>query len=265
VGGGRTRVLRQAQDERIEGMNQIAMTVAPMQERDLDEVLALEQVSFTEPWTRKMFLGELRGNAFATNLVARAGEAGYDHDIPARTLLGYVMFWVVFEEIHLMNLAVRPEVRRRGIAARLVQRVLWEGAARGAQVALLEVRASNTAAIALYHRLGFIIKDIRRGYYDHPREDAVIMVLEKGEDTMLSENPAILEVVRKEAPEFKTLEEAHQRLEAQLAELTKFHVLTPEEEMRKKQIQLKKLATKDKMAEIILVFKRTKPLTTGRS
>jgi ribosomal-protein-alanine N-acetyltransferase len=239
--------------------------LTPMQESDLDEVLALEQACFHEPWTRKMFLGELRGNAFATNLVLRAGEAGYGDGIPGGALLGYVMFWVVFEELHLMNLAVSPEVRRRGIATRLIRHALSVGAARGAKTALLEVRASNAAAIAMYQQLGFIKKDVRRGYYENPREDAVIMTWEKGGDTMLSEDPVILELVRKEHPEFKALEETHQRLEDQLAELTKLHILTPEEEMRKKHIQFEKLAAKDKMAEIVRLVKRNRLMSAGQS
>lgn len=239
--------------------------MAPMQEDDLDEVLALEQASFTEPWTRKMFLGELRGNAFATNLVLRAGAAECGAGIPEGALLGYVMFWVVFEELHLMNLAVRPEIRRRGIATHLIRHALSVGTARGAKTALLEVRASNAAAISMYQQLGFIKKDVRRGYYEHPREDAVIMIWEKGGDTMLSEDPAILELVRKEHPEFKTLEETHHRLEDQLAELTKLHILTPEEEMRKKHIQFEKLATKDKMAVIVHLFKRNRLTSAGQS
>jgi ribosomal-protein-alanine N-acetyltransferase len=239
-------------------------TLAPMQEGDLDEVLELEQASFTEPWTRNMFLGELRGNAFATNLVVRAGDAPGRTGFSIGRLLGYVMFWVVFEELHMMNLAVRPEARRLGIGRRLVRHALSVGELRGARTALLEVRASNAAAIALYQDVGLVKKDVRRGYYDHPREDAVIMVLEKGGDTMLSEDPATLELLRKENPVFKTLEATHHQLEAQLAELAKLHVLTPEEEMRKKHIQLEKLAAKDKMAEIVRVFKQNRTLSAGR-
>lgn len=247
-------------------MEERGLTLAPMQESDLYEVMELEESSFTEPWTRKMFLGELRGNAFATNLVARAAEdvpggAGFSSGM----LLGYVMFWVVFEELHMMNLAIRPEARRLGIGRRLVRHALSVGELRGARTALLEVRASNEAAIALYQDLGFVKKDVRRGYYDHPREDAVIMVLQKGGDMMLSEDPATLESIRKENPVFKTLEDTHHQLEAQLAELAKLHVLTPEEEMRKKHIQLEKLAGKDKMAEIVRVFKHNRTLSTGRS
>lgn len=231
--------------------------LAPMQESDLDEVLVLEQRSFSEPWTRKMFLGELHGNAFATNLVLRADK-----------LLGYVMFWVVFEELHIMNLAVLPEVRRQGLGTALVRYVLTAAAAHGARMALLEVRASNVSAITMYRRLGFVQKSVRKGYYNHPREDAVIMMrelLEKGGHTMLSEDPAILDLVRKEHPEFRTLEETHQRLEHQLAELTKLHFLTPEEEQRKKRIQFDKLATKDRMADIVRQFKQQRSLAAGPS
>jgi [ribosomal protein S18]-alanine N-acetyltransferase len=240
----------------------------PMEERDLDEVLALEQRSFSEPWSRKMFLGELQGNAFATNLVLRAGEAGFGEGVRAGALLGYIMFWVVFEELHLMNVTVLPEVRRHGLGTALVRHALTAAGAQGARTALLEVRASNGAALAMYRKLGFVQKSVRQGYYDHPREDAVIMMrelLEKGGHTMLSEDPAILDLVRKESHEFRTLEEAHQRLEHQLAEFTRLHFLTAEEEQRKKRIQFDKLATKDKMAEIVRQFKQQRSLAAGPS
>ena len=241
--------------------------LSPMQEGDLDEVLALEQVSFTEPWTRKMFLGELRGNAFAVNVVARAGEAGYDMGFAAGTLLGYIMFWVVFEELHLMNLAVSPEARRRGLGATLVRHALSAGAERGVRTALLEVRASNLAALALYEGLGFAKKCLRKGYYDRPREDAVIMtfLMEKGGATMLNEDPAILELARRESSEFKTLEDTHHRLETQLSELNKLHFLTAEEEQQKKRIQFDKLAIRDKMAAIARTFKQNRTLAAGPS
>ena len=245
-----------------------AFRLIPMQESDLDEVLAVEQRSFSEPWTRKMFLGELHGNAFATNLVLRAVGAGFGEGMGAGALIGYIMFWVVFEELHLMNLAVRPETRRHGIGVALVLHALTAAVAQGARTALLEVRASNTAALAMYRKLGFVQKSVRKGYYSHPREDAVIMMrelLEKGGHTMLSEDPVILDLVRKEHPEFRTLEDTHQRLEHQLAELTRLHFLTAEEEQRKKRIQFDKLATKDKMAAIVRQFKQQQSLAAGPS
>jgi ribosomal-protein-alanine N-acetyltransferase len=243
------------------------ITLSPMQEGDLDEALALEQASFAEPWTRNMFLGELQGNAFAVNVVVRAGAAGYGTGLAAGALVGYIMFWVVFEELHLMNLAIRPEARRRGIGTQLVRHALAVGAERGARTALLEVRASNRAALALYDNLGFARKSLRKGYYNHPREDAVIMtfLMEKGGAAMLNEDPAILELVRKESLEFKSLEETHHRLEDQLGALNKLHFLTPEEEQRKKQIQFDKLATKDKMAALVRTFKQSRSLAAGPS
>jgi len=234
------------------------MVLATMEETDLDEVLKIEQASFTEPWSRKMFVGELRGNAFSTNLIARA-QCG--HFVPEGTLLGYVIFWVVFDELHVMNLAVRSDLRRRGIAGDLVREAVERGASRGVRTALLEVRASNSAALALYAGFGFQRRGIRRGYYDHPREDAVIMVLEKGGHTMLSEDPAILDQVRRESSEFKKMEETHRHLEDQLAQLSKLHILTPEEEIRKKQMQFDKLAAKDKMAEIVRQYKQHRTIS----
>ncbi len=241
--------------------------LSPMQEGDLDEVVALEQASFTEPWTRKMFLGELQGNAFAVNVVARAGEAGERRGLAAGTLLGYILFWVVFEELHLMNLAVRPDARRRGLGSDLARHALSVGTDRGVRTALLEVRASNLAAMALYEGLGFARTCRRKGYYDRPREDAVILtyLMEKGGATMLNEDPAILELARRESSAFTTLEDTHHRLEMQLSEINKRHFLTPKEEQQKKKIQFDKLATKDKMAEIVRHVKQNRSLAAAPS
>src|SRR2546428_1778506 len=124
--------------------------------------MGLEQRSFSEAWTRKMFLGELQGNAFATNLVLRAGGAGFGEGVAAGALLGYIMFWVVFEELHLMNLAVRPEVRRHGIGLALVRHALTAAAAQGGPEALLEGRAADTAAPAFFRKLRVVPKSPRQ-------------------------------------------------------------------------------------------------------
>ncbi len=248
-------------------MDSTKVMLVAMEERDLDDVLALEKIAFSQPWTRKMFLGELRGNAFAQNLAVRA-EKGDDSGLAAGALLGYIMFWVVFEEVHFMNLAVHPDARRKGLGSALVRHALSVGAERGAKTALLEVRASSAAALAMYERLGFRRRSLRKGYYDDPREDAVIMthdINQRGGANMLNEDSAILELVRKESPEFMALEESHHRLEAQLGELTQLHFLTSEEEVLKKRIQFDKLAAKDKMAAIVRHFKQTRSLAAGTS
>jgi len=93
-------------------------------------------------------------------------------------LLGYLCYWVVFEELRLMNLAVDSSARRRGIAKKLVQHALAKGQERGAKRCVLEVRASNHAALRLYGQFGFRQFGTRQGYYSIPDEDAILMRLE---------------------------------------------------------------------------------------
>lgn len=135
---------------------------------DLPDLVRLEEACFSSPWTRKMLAAELTGNQFAHFLVAR--DAG--------GIIGYLCYWIVFEEVRLMNLAVVDSMRRRGIAAGLVDEALRTGLAHAATRAVLEVRASNQAALALYRRFGFVEVSTRRQYYANPIEDAVLMELE---------------------------------------------------------------------------------------
>ena len=150
----------------------ITVTIEPMRKEDLDQVLAIEQASFSMPWSRNLFLAELRNRLIATSLIAiRAGA-------PAREVAGYVVCWTVEDEVHILNLATAPSERRQGIARQLVLASLKRAFEKGARRAFLEVRASNAPAQKLYSDLGFTGSFIRRGYYDMPVEDAVIMMLE---------------------------------------------------------------------------------------
>jgi ribosomal-protein-alanine acetyltransferase len=90
-------------------------------------------------------------------------------------ICGYIGFWIVFEELHLLNVAVHPEWRRRGVATRLVHTVFEMAIAKGVIRALLEVRASNLPAQQLYARFGFQAIARRSGYYTQPSEEALIM------------------------------------------------------------------------------------------
>jgi ribosomal-protein-alanine N-acetyltransferase len=94
------------------------------------------------------------------------------HDHP---VAGFCAFWLVFDEIHINNVAVRPQFRGRGIGTTLMHHVLAEGRELGARRATLEVRASNEAARRLYERLGFYVAATRRNYYTNPVEDALIL------------------------------------------------------------------------------------------
>ena len=142
-------------------------TITLMTYDDIPQVAALERQCFPDPWSERM-LREHLDNQCAAALAAR-GEDG--------TILGYGGLLVVLDEGYITNVAVRPEYRRQGIAADILK--VFENFARGNRLAFLtlEVRASNTAAIALYEKMGYLRAGERRGYYEHPREDAVLMTL----------------------------------------------------------------------------------------
>lgn len=124
-----------------------------------------------------MFEVELTDNPFARFLTAQIGNAGQPPE-GSQDLVGYVCFWVVFEELRMMNLAVAPHVRHRGIGRWLLQQALTMGLEQGARRALLEVRVSNHPAVALYEHAGFSRSGVRTKYYTNPVEDAVLMELE---------------------------------------------------------------------------------------
>ena len=144
-----------------------------MKREDIDQVLAIEQASFSMPWSRNLFLSEFRSPIISNLIVALA-------DVSERTVFGFTVFWLVEDEMHILNLAVKPEFRRKGIARRLVLAALKRGHDKGAKRAFLEVRVSNVAAQKLYSNLGFSGIGVRRDYYDSPIEDAVLMTLEEG-------------------------------------------------------------------------------------
>jgi [ribosomal protein S18]-alanine N-acetyltransferase len=135
-------------------------------EADLDGVLEVEAESFTNPWTRDMYSWELQNRSVCHLLIGRTEEC---------QVAGFCAFWLVFDEIHINNLAMRPQFRDQGIGTALLQRVLAEARGRGARRATLEVRASNEQARRLYERLGFYVAGTRRNYYSHPVEDALIL------------------------------------------------------------------------------------------
>ena len=144
----------------------LALTIAPMVAEDLPEVMEIERVVFPSPWSSGLFLHELK-IPFSRLRVARTANG-------ARTLLGYVCWWVVGDEVHLLNLAVRPDCRRGGIGRQLVQLVLDDAVAHDAASISLEVRRENRAALCLYERMGFTERGVRKDYYGRG-EHAIIM------------------------------------------------------------------------------------------
>jgi ribosomal-protein-alanine N-acetyltransferase len=151
----------------------VEITIDFMKKEDIDQVLAIEQTSFSMPWSGNLFLSEFRSPLVSTLMVSLSSTA------PKRAVTGYIVFWLVADEMHILNLAVAPDSRRRGIARRLVLAGIKHARAKGARRAFLEVRASNIAAQKLYSSLGFMGTSLRRDYYDSPVEDAVVMTLEQ--------------------------------------------------------------------------------------
>src|SRR5712691_3519993 len=133
---------------------------------EINAVLVVEEASFSNPWSREMYLAELENKGISFCFVAK-DEHG--------RVAGFCSFLHVLDELHINNLAVLPEFRRAGVAASLLKRVLEEGAALGAQRATLEVRQSNEPARLLYERFGFAITGVRRAYYTKPVEDALVL------------------------------------------------------------------------------------------
>lgn len=142
--------------------------IVPMTADHLDEAAALERVCFSDPWSRNMLAEEL-DNALAAFLAALDGTGA---------VVGYAGLQVVLDEGYILNIAVRPDCRRQQIASQLLE--VFINFAQGNRLSFLtlEVRASNAPAIALYERWGFAEAGRRRNYYEHPREDAVIMTRE---------------------------------------------------------------------------------------
>lgn len=154
--------------ERARGLPE-GWRVEPLEEGDLDEVLEIERASFTNPWSRQMFVWEMENAGVSYAYVLRT---------PEWRVAGFCTVWIVLDEVHINNIAVRPECRGHGAGRVLLLQVLSEGVALGAAKATLEVRRSNVSALKLYEGLGFRVHGTRRNYYTSPVEDALVLWLD---------------------------------------------------------------------------------------
>ena len=143
--------------------------IVPMNADHLEELEKLERLCISRPWSRKMLAEELE-NQCAAFLVAQDGDTG--------KVVGYAGLLVVADEGYITNVAVRPDCRKQGVAGKLLQVFLDFAQANHLAFLTLEVRASNYPAIALYGSRGFRGMGRRKNYYEHPREDAIIMTRE---------------------------------------------------------------------------------------
>lgn len=136
----------------------------PMNEGHVPQVAALEKLCFRDPWSENSIAYELT-NPLSFWLVAEA----------AGQVLGYVGSQTVLDEADMMNIAVHPDARRQGIAGQLVTELIAALCQKGVRSLTLEVRVSNSPAISLYEKLGFIQAGRRPNYYRNPKEDAWIL------------------------------------------------------------------------------------------
>jgi ribosomal-protein-alanine N-acetyltransferase len=173
--------------------------IEPATVEALSDILQIEDACFSSPWTRKILEAELIGNPFAHFLLAKQVPPGEASSV---SIVGYICFWVVFEEVRLMNLAVIESMRRKGIARALVLQALEVGLVQAAMRAVLEVRASNHAAHALYRSLGFRGVTTRPTYYTNPIEDALLM----GLDPIVSESGRLTDEVGREGGRIRPLQ-----------------------------------------------------------
>lgn len=138
---------------------------------DAEVIYAIETDSFSTPWSLESVIRELEEQKERIYfLVEEDGQA-----------VAYAGAWMVYDEGQITNIAVRPESRREGYGAIVTRKLIKELFNRGMTEIFLEMRVSNIAALALYRRLGFTVKGIRKSYYTNPTEDAYIMSLVKEE------------------------------------------------------------------------------------
>ena len=152
------------------------ISIMPMTEHDLLEVVEIEESSGLSRWGWAAYYSELQGGNRELMLVARVNNSEQNRIAPA--LAGYIVGRMGADELHINNVAVRDGFRRRGIGRALLDRILRAGRNSGVPSAFLELRAGNSAALALYEECGFQITSRRRNYYSEPAEDALVMTIQ---------------------------------------------------------------------------------------
>ncbi len=151
-----------------------------MRVEDVEQVIAIERLSFPLPWSGESFIREISeiDNSRLLVVTEEQDRAGSPKDSKYE-VMGYACWWEVADECHITNFAVSPDHRRKGVGGFLLERILEDARAGGLLRATLEVRLGNAAAIALYEKWGFTAAAMRPRYYPDNREDALVMWKEK--------------------------------------------------------------------------------------
>ena len=144
--------------------------IAPMKVADLDDIMEIERNSFRAPWSRQVFVEELERDWAHVDVLRER--------TPRSPVIAFVNYWLVRDEVHVLNVATRPEARRNGHASRLIEHCIAFAHRHKCRYLTLEVRRSNQGAIRLYKKYGFRPVGIRPNYYVEDNEDAIVMLLE---------------------------------------------------------------------------------------
>lgn len=181
---------------------QLPYRVESMTLADVDQVMKIERVAFSAPWSARAYRYEITENDHSTMLVVRLADVRRGpfkrlaHHVLARRpnspkshpILGYAGYWLLVDETHICTIAVHPQWRNRGLGELLLLSLLDRGMKQGASRATLEVRTSNQAALALYRKYGFEVVSRRKRYYSNNNEDAYIMTTPPFETPEFQEN-----------------------------------------------------------------------------
>ena len=134
---------------------------------DLDQIISIENVSFPSPWPKRIFEREIRAKNSYKRVIRFEGD-----------VVAYIVTWTIYDEVHVLNIAVHPEFRKIGLGEMLLRDCLSSSYEKGLKLVVLEVRTSNIGAIRLYEKLGFRTLRTRKKYYSDTGEDAYVMIRE---------------------------------------------------------------------------------------
>ncbi|HEY5088778.1 MAG TPA: ribosomal protein S18-alanine N-acetyltransferase [Polyangia bacterium] len=143
--------------------------IEPMRRGDLDEVVEIERVSFRSPWSGQVFIEEMARDWAHVDVV---------RDAVRGSVVAFGNYWLVADEVHLLNVATDPRARRAGHASRMLAHIIDFGRRHDCRLVTLEVRRSNAAALRLYRRFAFRSVGVRPNYYAEDQEDAIVMLLD---------------------------------------------------------------------------------------
>ncbi len=138
---------------------------------DLDAIVDIENVSFPSPWPKRIFEREIKAKNSYKRVVRFQGS-----------VVAYIVTWTIYDEVHILNIAVHPDFRNIGLGEMLMWDCLSFSSERGLKLAILEVRVSNKSAIKLYEKIGFKTLRIRKKYYSDTGEDAYVLMYELGSE-----------------------------------------------------------------------------------